>query len=283
MRGSRRRSVRLAVATAVLLVGSGCAPGAPAEDGAAEAAPVDAAAPAAPAEPAEPEPREPAVDEGPWSDERLAEDLRLIAAHAAATDLAWSRGAAEAYAFLAEHSWPRDYTAEALLRCRTADAPTTFAALDADGFAVRASFDDPVPAPDWRFPPTDELLRDVGLRVYRVARTETVLERDSAPEVRTGTGHVAVDDEGRVLTFPTCTAYLPGGRPEVERELNDRFSELDFRSLVIVCDHYREFGVLEVVALFNADGWDLTLVEIRTVFVDRCAPVWEARPALPSA
>jgi len=256
---SRWGAARIAIVTVVVMGISACAPGAPVEEAVG-----------------------PAVEPPPWSAERLAEDLRLIAAHGAASDLAWERGAAQGYAFLAEHSWPRAYTAETLLRCNTSDPSTTFAALDAGGFVVRASFDDPVPAPDWRFPPTDERLLDVGLRVYRVERTETVVEVDREPRVRSGLGHLAVDDEGRVLVFPACTAYLPGGRPEVERELNDRFSALGSSGLEVVCDHYRESGALAVLELLSADGFDITIVEVRTVFVDWCTPIWAARSGAPA-
>jgi hypothetical protein len=143
---------------------------------------------------------------------------------------------------------------------------------------VRVSFDDPVPVPDWRFPPTDERPLDDGLRVYRVQSTETVVEFDRTPQARTFPAHVAVDETGAVLVFPTCTAYLPGGRQEVERELDAAFSDLSFINLVRTCETYREIGAPATLKLFRDEGWDVTNVELRTVFIARCEWIWETPP-----
>jgi len=141
---------------------------------------------------------------------------------------------------------------------------------------VRVVFEEPVPVPAWRFPPTDELLLDVGLRVYRIVRTETVLSLDRVPEVRSGPSHVAVDDDGALWTFPACTSYLPGGRPEVQLQLDAAFGDLGPTTLMVACDLYLKVGAQTSLDLFLDGGWDLTIVEVRAAYHDWCAWYWDA-------
>jgi hypothetical protein len=217
-----------------------------------------------------------AVAELPWSAERIARDLDLITALGVAHDAAWSAGVASGTAFLATHAWPQGYTAEAIQRCRLGDPPPDLRALDAVGFGISLALGDAVPAPDWRFPPTDELLADLGLRVYRVTHTEVVREFDTEPSVRSWTAHVAVDDDDHVVSFPICTPYLPGGRPDVMRELDQAFADLGMLSLMMTCDTYLAAGAEAVLEMFFEEGWDLTLVELRTGFHTWCAWHWKA-------
>jgi hypothetical protein len=212
----------------------------------------------------------------PWPAERIARDLELLAAHTLANDAAWDEGIAAATSFLAAHSWPQGYTAEAIQRCRLGEPVPDLASVDATGRRIAVTFTDAVPAPDWRFPPTDERPTDAGLRVYRVTRTETISELDREPEVRTFTAHVGIDDGDRVLSFPACTAYLPAGRPEVARELDRAFGDLGPFTLMMTCDVYIEVGPEATLAMFLDDGWDVTLTELRTAFYDWCAWHWEA-------
>lgn len=212
----------------------------------------------------------------PWPAGRIARDLELIAAHTLAHDAAWDEGIAAATGFLAAHSWPQGYTAESIQRCRLGDPVPDLASVDATGRRIGLTFTDAVPAPDWRFPPTDERPTDAGLRVYRVTRTETIRELDRETEVRTFIAHVGIDDDERVLSFPACTAYLPGGRPEVARELDRAFGDLGPLSLMMTCDVYIEVGPEATLAMFLDDGWDVTLTELRTAFYDWCAWHWEA-------
>ncbi len=212
----------------------------------------------------------------PWSEDRLAEDLRAIAAYTAEHDRAWEIGSEAAYTFLAVHAWPAGYTADALRICLEGEPAPTFSQLDAAERSVRLTLEDPEPVPGWRFPPTDEAVLDAGLRVYRVLRSETRLELDAAPSERSGPSHVAVDDDGRVVGFPACTAHLPGGRPEVQRALDEAFGDLGPFALAATCEIYREVGAEATLEALLEDGWDVTLMEVRTAYHDWCADIWES-------
>lgn len=263
MRTRHARTGRVAVALAAALLAAGCAGGG--TDPAGDGAPVD-------------------PGEGWVADTELLDaDAALIAAHAVDHDLAWQQGVAAGTAFLAEHTWPDGYTAEGMQRCRFGDPVPDLAELDADGLRVTVGFSDLEPAPDWRFRPLDVRVADDGLRVYRVVQTEEVVSGGEVRLVHTGVAHVGVADDGRVVRFPVCVEYLPGGRPDVQRDLDRSFGDLGPESFATACAAYQNEGAEAALAMFTDGGWDLTIVEVRTAFLDWCGPVWDEAAGLEPA
>jgi hypothetical protein len=289
MRRASRRA-RSVVTLACLLVLAACA--GDGDAGGASGAP-DASVPAPEPDlaPALPVPDAAGGDRtvgGMWSQEQVDQDLELISRHEIAVDIASVVGTRALYDLIAEHSWPDGYTAETLVRCAFDDPAPTFEQLEDAGITFGLRFSDLEPRPDWRFPPTDERLADLGLRVYRSTRVELYrIDREVAWQ-RTVTAHVAVDPEGRVLSFPICTPFLPGaerhlppvggsfvGRPEVRLRLAHSLWDLTPMESMEACDMFRAIGEQEMLTSFRAVGWDLTLDELRAGFTSYCGWYWE--------
>jgi pyruvate/2-oxoglutarate dehydrogenase complex dihydrolipoamide acyltransferase (E2) component len=172
----RDHSSRAAAALATALVITACAVEQVATDAADSAQPAAAApAPTAPAPttPPPPSPPPPGSDEVPFIGNinpslgwPWVEDLERMAAFPALLDAAFDMGAKEGMRFLAAHSWPDGYTADAMLACRTSEPTPTYAELDADAHRYRVEFRPVSPAPGFQYPPTGEYPADSGLRVY---------------------------------------------------------------------------------------------------------------------
>jgi len=293
----------MATMASLVLLAAACGDG----GGASEGDPDDtgtAAAPPAPPVPPPPTalPDAPSID-GMWSEERMAEDLRLITRHEVAIDLASVVGVRELYEYVADHSWPDGYTAAALVRCAFDDPAPSFAQLEDAGLTFGLRLSDLEPRPDWRFPPTGELLADLGMRVYRSTRVELYRVDQEPAWERVATGHVAITPDGRVVSFPICTEFLPGGeravppardagapggggyvgRPAARLELTHALWDLSPMASMMVCKTYLEAGLEGTHAMFLADGWDLTPEELRAGFTSHCSGYWEdmAEPTAP--
>jgi hypothetical protein len=141
----------------------------------------------------------------PWT-----EDLARMDAFPALLDAAFEAGTKEGLRFLAAHSWPDGYTADALLACRVPEPTPTYRELDADGWRYRWEFRPVSPAPGFQYPPTGEHPAASGLRVY-LGRLIVVTER-AGETVHTfdDIGRMAVRGDGTVVMFPTCFEFLPG-------------------------------------------------------------------------
>jgi hypothetical protein len=214
MRGMGRLATSTAALAGLLLVG--CT--AEIADGPDTPAPAQAPAPApapgperdsASAEQDERE-RSPIVDMNPNLDWPFAEDLERLEAFPALLDAAFDAGAAAGMRFLAEHSWPNGYTADAMLACRTSEPTPTYADLDADGHRYRVEFRPVSPAPGFQYPPTGEYPAELGLRVYLGRLIVVTEEGGEAVHTFDDVGRLAVRADGRVVMFPTCFPFLPG-------------------------------------------------------------------------
>ena len=223
------RITTLTAALAALLV-VGCSADRATEDptgapDAAAEAPADTPAPEPAPAPAPQTPPTPdlAPDPDPDPDERprilvtdpdldwpFDDDVDRMLAFPALVDAAFDEGAEAGLRFLAEHSWPDGYSADALLACRTSEPTPTYAELDADGYRYRIDFDPLFHAPGFQYPPTSEYPASFGLRVYLGRLIVVTEESGEAVDTYDDVGRMAVHPDGRVVMFATCFPFLPG-------------------------------------------------------------------------
>lgn len=220
----RDRAARVAAALASTLIIAACAAEPVATDAAGTAAPpVAAPAPAAPAPPATIQSTiSPALPEPDTSDRpRIAvtnpdlgwpfdDDLDRIEAFPTLLGAAFDVGVSEGMRFLAGHSWPDGYTADAMLACRASEPTPTYADLDADAHRYRVEFRPVSPAPGFQYPPTGEYPADAGLRVYLTWLIVVTEQGGVAVDTFNDIGRLAVRPDGTVVMFPTCFPFLPG-------------------------------------------------------------------------
>lgn len=155
----------------------------------------------------------------PEVDWPFTEDLARLDAFHVALDAAFDAGAEAGLTFLAEHSWPEGYTADALLACRHSEPTPTFADLDARGWRYRSGFAVVSPAPGFRYEPTGEYPAESGVRPYLGRLIIHTLTFGSDPYVHDDIGRMIVLPDGRATLLPTCFPFLPGGL--LEHRVND--------------------------------------------------------------
>jgi hypothetical protein len=209
--GTRRRIVALAVATAMLTLAA-CAT-TPTEDSADPSDTPDAPPVAStPVRPPAPDgasgPRY--ADTWPELDWPFDDDVARIEAFPAALAAAFDRGAEAGLAFMAQHSWPDGYTADAMLACQLDEPTPTYRELDAQGFRLDFALMGTIPVPGFIYPPTGEYPSASGVRPYLTQLTVTRSRTDRANEVTETLSRVALHPDGRVVLFPMCFEFLPG-------------------------------------------------------------------------
>ena len=270
----RDRAARAAAALASTLAITACSAEPAATDAAGTAAPpAAAAAPTPPPAPATPPPTTPETSErpriaitNPDLDWPFDDDLDRIEAFPALLDAAFDAGAKEGMRFLAAHSWPDGYTADAMLACRTSEPTPTYAELDADAHRYRVEFRPVSPAPGFQYPPTGEYPADSGLRVYLGRLIVVTEERGTEVDTFDDIGRLAVRPDGTVVMFPTCFPFLPGqflahrvtdgdvgGYTDVEAEGDIRviFTSSPSPLQAEVCERHaaRDFAALEYMVM----------------------------------
>ena len=270
----RDRAARAAAALASTLAITACSAEPAATDAAGTAAPpAAAAAPTPPPAPATPPPTTPETSErpriaitNPDLDWPFDDDLDRIEAFPALLDAAFDAGAKEGMRFLAAHSWPDGYTADAMLACRTSEPTPTYAELDADAHRYRVEFRPVSPAPGFQYPPTGEYPADSGLRVYLGRLIVVTEERGTEVDTFDDIGRLAVRADGTVVMFPTCFPFLPGqflahrvtdgdvgGYTDVEAEGDIRviFTSSPSPLQAEVCERHaaRDFAALEYMVM----------------------------------
>jgi hypothetical protein len=139
-----------------------------------------------------------------------AEVRAALSAFPAALDAAFDRGAAAGFRFLAAHSWPDGFAADALLACLTPEPTPTYAQLDARRYRQRVEFRPVSLAPGFLYPPTGEYPADSGLTVVLGRLIVTTEERGEDVGAFDDIGRMAVRPDGSVVLFPMCFPFLPG-------------------------------------------------------------------------
>jgi hypothetical protein len=141
----------------------------------------------------------------------FGDDFDRIQALPAQLDAAFDRGAKEGFRFLAEHSWPDTLTGDAMLACRAGEPTPSYSELDAENFRIRFAFKGLIPTPGFVYPPTGQVVSELGLRPYMTPFTATFVYGDEeAAHEPDSIARVAVRADGRVVMFPQCFDYLPG-------------------------------------------------------------------------
>jgi hypothetical protein len=163
--------------------------------------------PPAPAPAREPHPFDTTNPDLGWP---FAADVELVLGLADRMNAAFAEGSEAGFTFMAAHSWPDGFTADALLACRLHEPTPTWAELDAIGHGYRFEIGGALPAPYFVYPPTGEYPFDAGLRVYVVLyRAETIVGGEVV-NVYEDPSRVAIRPDGTPVMFPTCFEYLPG-------------------------------------------------------------------------